>query len=67
MKVYLVWETTYHMPYPTQRLMGVYETSQSAKKRTDELNEANLCPMEADEYGPYGGVEYKYHEKEVQA
>lgn len=65
MKVYLVWEIKYAIPFPIQRLKGVYSTEGQAKKRTDELNEANLYPVEEDGYGPCGGIAYEYYENEV--
>lgn len=66
MKVYLVWQVSYNMPLPHQILKGIYSSEDKAKKITEQLNLNNLTPMEEDDYGPYGGIEYLYYENEVQ-
>jgi hypothetical protein len=65
MKVYLVWEVSYSTFLPQQRLKGIYSSEEKAKKATEYLNVNNLSPLEEDDYGPYGGIEYLYYENEV--
>jgi len=66
MKVYLVWEIEHSIPFDHTRLKGIYASRESADKICAELNATEGWPIEADEYGPMSGTEFKVYENEVE-
>jgi len=65
MKVYLVWEIRYSLPFNHNRLKGVYLSKESADKHCAELNATEAEPIEEDDYGKYAGIEFEVYENEA--
>ncbi len=58
MKVYAVWAQRYRVAYTSADLFSLHTTREGAEAYKDRLDAENEQPVESDDYGPYGGVEY---------
>lgn len=65
MKVYLLYEVRYEMPYAIDTVLGVYSDRSKANIAKKALDDANEEPVEADSYGPMRGMEYTIEEYKV--
>ena len=65
MKVYLLYEVRYEMPYAFDTVLAVYDSLYKAEIARDALITSNTEPVDADCYGPMRGIEYVVEEWEV--